>query len=89
MFFGLRKKLNLTQRELAKEIGYTSKVFISKIENDVYLPSVKYTNFMTKKFPRDKNKIYKAVASAKLERFFGKKTNRKQIGLETTKQRTT
>ena len=35
-----RKELNLTQEELARKLGYASKVTVSKTENDVHIPSL-------------------------------------------------
>lgn len=78
LFLNLRKELKLTQTELAKLIGFSSKVFISKVETGVYLPSEKYVLFMIDKFPKKKARIEKVFIKEKIQRSISNKYFPKQ-----------
>lgn len=88
LFLLLRKKLNLTQMELAEKIGFTSKVFISKVETGVYLPSEKYIHYMVSQFPRKKRAIELTFMTEKIKRSISGKYFPKQLKNEANKTAT-
>ncbi|OQB05756.1 MAG: helix-turn-helix protein [bacterium ADurb.Bin212] len=69
LFFTLRKELELTQAELAKNLGFQSKVFISKVESGIYLPSEKYIKYMVSKFPKKKTRIQNVFLKEKMKKY--------------------